>query len=239
MTVIETNSELFFEKFGYVVVKIPEIHKHIAFLAKEFEAVIRPRFKNDITSNRTLIKRFAESPGVMSIYQRPELLKLLKDIAGITYPVYCGPVVSHYTANDLTGSGYGIPWHQDYPSMGSSQNSVICWVALSESGPDTHGLNILPGCHKRGLLEGTQRDRGYEIDLQESHRNQDVIPELAAGDVIIMSSYTPHRTYVNESYSGWKLSFSHRFDCLNDADWMKRGYVNAYNISVDRELYLK
>ena len=122
MSTHKNKSASFFSDHGYVVVKIPALHEYIATIKKEFEDSIMPRFKENVAVNRSLIKRFAESPRVMSIYQKPELLELLENIAGITYPVYCGPIVSHYTANDLTGSAYGLPWHQDYPSMASSKN---------------------------------------------------------------------------------------------------------------------
>ena len=54
-----------------------------------------------------------------------------------------------------------------------------------------------------------------------------------------MSSYLPHRTFVNKNFEGWKLSISQRFDDLNDVDWAKRGYENAYETKVNREMYLR
>ena len=224
---------------GFVVIKIDEIREQILYLKKIFENTVHKNFNKNVTRNRNLIKRFTSAPSVMSIFQSLELLNLLKDIADIKNPVYCGPIVSHYTSNDETGGGYGLPWHQDYPSMASSKKSVVCWVAMSESGPDTHGLNILSGHHKTGLLKGDQRDKGYEVHYDRAYDESQIIPEMRAGDLIIMSSFTPHRTYCNDSYMGWKLSFSARFDCLDDEEWEKRDFVNAYNIEVDRQLYLE
>jgi len=216
-----------FEANGFVVVKIQDISEHIISLKKLFEDSVHSNFNDNVARNRNMIKRFTAGPKVMSIFQNQELLSLLNDIADIKNPVYCGPIVSHYTANDPTGGGYALPWHQDYPSMASSKKSVICWVALSSSGSKTHGLNILAGHHKMGLLPGDQKDQGYEVSYDDSYDKSQVIPEMDAGDLIIMSSYTPHRTYCNDSYLGWKLSFSARFDCLDDAEWGERGYVNA------------
>ena len=52
-----------------------------------------------------------------------------------------------------------------------------------------------------------------------------------------MSSFLPHKTFVNPGFEGWKLSISQRFDDLNDHEWALRGYKNAYTIAVDREMY--
>ena len=45
------------------------------------------------------------------------------------------------------------------------------------------------------------------------------------------------KTYVNKGTKNYKLSFSKRIDDFNCKEWGKRKFINAYNNSVDRELF--
>ena len=61
---------------------------------------------------------------------------------------------------------------------------------------------------------------------------------IKAGDLLIMSCFLPHRTFVHPNFKGWKLSLSQRYDDLADKDWRNRGYKNSYQVTVNRKLYL-
>ena len=53
-----------------------------------------------------------------------------------------------------------------------------------------------------------------------------------------MSSFLPHKTYVNPNTSKSKISLSRRVDDFGCKEWGKRDFVNAYSNQVDRQLYL-
>ncbi len=156
-------------------------------------------------------------------------------MVGCRSPVFCGPVVSHYTHTDLTGNSYGLPWHQDYPSMASSSNSVIVWISVNDCSLQTHSIEVAPGQHTKGVLPGVQRDNGYILNDQVFANSQ--VLKIFVGDVLLFSPYLPHRTFMNPVSSEYKLSFSRRFDDLDCPFWPARRFANAYNICVDRNLY--
>lgn len=219
---------------GYAIAQVPEIHAQVARLRQRFEQNFQGRFGDDPATNRNLLKRFADSIELATLFTSPALVDTVRAI-GIQEPVYCGPVVSHYTHSDQTGNSYGLPWHQDYPSMASSANSVIVWISVNDCNVNTHSIEVAPKRHAHGLLPGNQLDNGFV--LTEQAFDGSCVLEINAGDILVFSPYLPHRTYVNPASQAYKLSFSRRFDDLQCPYWPERKFANAYGVSVDRTLY--
>lgn len=218
-------------------VLIPDIFEHVGKIREHFCALYASRFDKDQNRNRELIKSFARDPLVGQIFCSPKLLEIIHSICSLEVPVFCGPTVSHYTSNDLTGKSFGIPLHQDYPSMASSKKSIICWISLNESGKNYHGIEVLKGFHNRGVLAGVQTESGYHLQQDSLDMSKIVNLDLMAGELLIISSYTPHRTYVNPNFDGWKLSISQRYDDLEDPMWFQNGFRTAYTTHVNRDLF--
>lgn len=228
-----------YKKYGFLIIKNKTLRSYIQNAKEIYLNNFKKRFGNDPKVNRELIKRFADHPNVSSIYTSKTMIEIIKKNIGFKIPIKCGPLVSHYTSNNKTGNSYGLPFHQDYPSMASSKQAIILWLNLVDSNEDTHGIELLPGLHRNGLLEGARDSSGYILE-KKFNEFVSVIPSIKAGDLLIMSCFLPHKTFVNPNYSesGWKLSLSQRFDDLADKNWAARGYQNAYKVVVDRELYL-
>jgi hypothetical protein len=225
-----------FHRDGYYIFRSKKISSYVKELKQVFDDVYLSRFSNELSVNRNLIKRFADSIDVNKLFVMDELLQMVR-MVGCRYPVYCGPVVSHFTSTDLTGNSYGLPWHQDFPSMASSNNAVIVWISVNDCSLETHSIAVAPGEHIHGILPGLQTDKGY-ILTDQSFKNNKVL-NILMGDVLIFSPYLPHSTFVNPRSADYKLSFSRRFDDLDCQRWPKKGYANAYGVSVDRTLYTK
>ena len=221
---------------GYAIARIPEIHAQAANLKQRFERDFQSRFGNDPLTNRNLIKRLADSIESAALFSSPALVDAVRSI-GIQEPVYCGPVVSHYTHSDHTGNSYGLPWHQDYPSMASSANSAIVWVSVNACSAQTHSMEVAPKRHSQGLLPGAQLDNGYVLS-EQSFADSSVL-DIQAGDILVFSPYLPHRTHINPTSQAYKLSFSRRLDDLQCPHWSERKFANAYGVSVNRTLYTR
>jgi hypothetical protein len=228
------NLQLKYHRDGYVIAHSEILRSQILALKSTFEEKFQRRFGNDLTINRNLIKRFADSIEIANLFASPELIAMIRSL-GLISPVYCGPVVSHYTHSDVTGNSYGLPWHQDFPSMASSSNAIVVWVSVNLCNIHTHSLEVGSGLHAQGLLPGEQLNKGYILSDQ-NFADSNVL-DIMIGDVLIFSPFLPHRTYVNPLSTDYKLSFSRRFDDLECPKWAERKFVNAFGVSVDRELY--
>jgi phytanoyl-CoA hydroxylase len=93
------------------------------------------------------------------------------------------------------GNADEFPWHQDngYTFI-QPQQYLTCWVALT----DTHETNgcpwVLPAMHRYGTLRHEMTDLGWECG---GDRAKAVVVPAKAGDIVVFSSLTPHRTGPN------------------------------------------
>lgn len=93
------------------------------------------------------------------------------------------------------GNPEEFPWHQDNGySFVTPQNYLTCWVALTDATIDNGCPWVMPGVHKNGTLKHWLTDLGFQC-LKDS---EGAVPvEAKAGDIVVFSSLTPHRTGPN------------------------------------------
>jgi Phytanoyl-CoA dioxygenase (PhyH) len=224
-----------FEKQGFLIAATPDLQASMRSIRARFESRFLARFHDDPLRNRNVIKLLAEDIGVKRFFCSTDIVAMLNDSLKIEEPVQTGPIVTHYTASDATGNSYGLPYHQDWPSMGTSTRGVIAWTSITDVGRSGPGLRIIPGSHLHGLWPGAQTDTGYVLNQQEIDGFQDV--EIEAGQILFMSPFLVHKTRTSPS-NDWKLSLSCRFDDFECRDWDRRNFVSAYRTIVDRQVYL-
>ena len=223
-------------RLGYVVLASEPLQARMRAIKARFEQRFLTQFTTDAVRNRHIVKLLAEDIDVKRFFSSEELVDALRAHAGIVEAVQTGPVVTHYTASDLTGNNYGLPFHQDWPSMGTSTRGVIAWTSIGDIGRAGPGLRIVPGSQTRGLWPGKQTDAGYVLDDQDVAGALDV--EVQAGQILLMSPFLVHKTKVSDA-AGWKLSLSCRFDDFSCETWNRRNFVSAYRTTVDRGVYLQ
>lgn len=226
-------------KDGYIILSLPSVTESVQRLSEIFFTDFITKFTDNTLANRNIIKRFADLPETRNLFSSHLLIDVIRNQLGLEYPVFCGPTVTHYTSLDLTGGGYSLPYHQDYPSMASSANSIILWITLTPSSPSSHGIELLPGSHRHHVLPGNQTERGFVTTQEVNEGFESFIPNVNVGEVLAMSPFLVHRTYLNPEFQGRKLSISQRFDDFKNKEWAEKGYNNAYQVTVDRELYRK
>lgn len=224
---------------GLAILRVDGICGRIEEVRGQFSRFVLSRMSDDISFNRALIKNFVMLPEVREVFCDRDLLSNIASLSGIETPTFLGPTVSHFTSNDITGSGFGLPMHQDFPSMASSASGLVVWFALSDCNADSHSIRFLRGRHRTGLLTGAQTHNGYILSPEYQDDGDIRILNVRFGDVVVFSSFTPHATYVNPDFNGWKLSISQRMDDFSDKEWLESGLPNAYENSVDRNLYIK
>jgi phytanoyl-CoA hydroxylase len=89
-----------------------------------------------------------------------------------------------------------FPWHQDngYTYI-EPQAYLTCWIALTEATLENGCPWIAAGAHQQGTLAHRLTDLGYVCFDQDGP--EAVAVPAKAGDIVVFSSLTPHRTGPN------------------------------------------
>ena len=93
------------------------------------------------------------------------------------------------------GNPEEFPWHQDNGySFVVPQDYLTCWIPLVNTTVENGCPWVMPGVHKQGTVKHWSTDLGFQCLTNAD----DAIPvEAKAGDVVVFSSLTPHRTGPN------------------------------------------
>jgi phytanoyl-CoA hydroxylase len=127
--------------------------------------------------------------------------------------------------------------HQDWRSMQGSLDSVVVWVPLMNIDRSLGALEIIPGSHKRGLLQADMID-GYGR-VEEAVTASDLVPvEVEAGDALFFSAFLLHQsgTSVGDAIR-WSCHF--RYNNLHEPTFIERGFPHPYIYKPQEELITK
>jgi ectoine hydroxylase-related dioxygenase (phytanoyl-CoA dioxygenase family) len=93
------------------------------------------------------------------------------------------------------GNPEEFPWHQDNGyTFTEPQQYLTCWVPLTDATLDNGCPWVVPGAHRYGTLHHDVMPLGLEC--LKAPENAVAVP-AKAGDIVVFSSLTPHRTGPN------------------------------------------
>lgn len=99
-------------------------------------------------------------------------------------------------------------WHSDVARHDGSACStlrVTAWIPLSDAGPDSGGLELVPGTRDRPVPH-VERDGGIRIDEDALAGLETAMPTVRAGECLLIDRFTPHRALANLSgRTRWSL----------------------------------
>jgi ectoine hydroxylase-related dioxygenase (phytanoyl-CoA dioxygenase family) len=132
----------------------------------------------------------AKSQALRAFSVHPVFQDLCADLVGPKARLYWDQAVYK-----KPGNLEEFPWHQDNGyTYTEPQQYLTCWVALSDATQENGCPWVVPGLHKMGTLKHWMTPLGWRC-LTEA---PDAVPVPAkAGDVVVFSSLTPHRTGPN------------------------------------------
>jgi ectoine hydroxylase-related dioxygenase (phytanoyl-CoA dioxygenase family) len=109
----------------------------------------------------------------------------------------------------------GYKLHQDYISWKSFPTTFVTVIVAIDAADASNGATeVFPGYHRQGCL--TARDGNYHQLPDESvDPATGVVLELAPGDVVVFSGYTPHRSAANRS-PHWRRLLYLSYNALSD-----------------------
>jgi ectoine hydroxylase-related dioxygenase (phytanoyl-CoA dioxygenase family) len=95
------------------------------------------------------------------------------------------------------GALQDFPWHQDNGyTFVEPQQYLTCWIPLTDATLENGCPWVAPGLHRRGTLAHWMTGTGWRC-LDDA---PDAVPcPVRAGDVLVFSSLTPHRTGPNRT----------------------------------------
>jgi hypothetical protein len=140
----------------------------------------------------------ADSPPAMTVLieelRRAGIVQAIEDYLG--EPAYLS--VGKSTLRKVPPTS-GAGWHQDGAFLGADIRTVNCWLALSDCGEDSPGLDIYPGRLDYIVETGTQ-DAPYAWAVGdavvEALPRRWAAPRFKAGDALFFDQLMLHRTGV-------------------------------------------
>jgi len=140
-----------------------------------------------ITFTKHLVQR---SEFLRELSHSPVILDLCHDLVGPDVRLYWDQAVYK-----KPGQPEEFPFHQDNSyTFIEPQQYLTCWIALTDTDENNGCPWVLPGMHRRGTLAHEVTPHGWRCLLP----SEDAVPVRArAGDIVVFSSLTPHRTGPN------------------------------------------
>ena len=132
----------------------------------------------------------AKSPALNAFSRHPVLAKIARDTLGPKPRLYWDQAVYKKPGNPEE-----FPWHQDngYTYI-EPQQYLTCWIALTDATRENGCPWVMPGLHRKGTLAHEPTPLGWQC-LRDGDGAVPV--EAKAGDIVVFSSLTPHRTGPN------------------------------------------
>jgi hypothetical protein len=87
------------------------------------------------------------------------------------------------------------PWHSDVARDDGTDCSRVCvtaWIPLSDAGPESGGLEVIPGRRSSPLPH--QEEHAFSISECELVGQEAVRPFCPLGSVLFLDRFTPHRS---------------------------------------------
>lgn len=247
--VISDEQILFYRQQGYLVVPNllteAEISQFLAFEDQDHGP-----------SWRSNLRHHVDTPVWNHLATHPNVVHVAKQLAEGALRVVQTMYLEKAPAGKESVGGAGIALHQDLHYLPCEPASLMaCWMALSDTDGENGGLCVVPGSHKKGMLEthrnaDTDHD-SWEIDylmrdrdgkewtermysFQISNLNESDILRLTVpqGAGVFFTGATVHGSYANRSMNRYRRAFATHY--ITEGSWMYRADVQDTMSATDR-----
>jgi len=178
------------------------------------------QLKSDPTGKTLSLRKIQEvflvEPVFRDIFSQDKLLDPVEDLIG--------PNIYYHSSKLMckpANGGRRKPWHQDF-AYWSTMNcqQVTMWVAIDKATRENGCMQVIPGSHKRGLIEHHHLE-DFQIKEDGIATENIVVAEMNPGDTLIFSVLTLHASDPN-------LSTKSRLSAIIDYDSRPRPDKRSY-----------
>ena len=153
---------------------------------------------------------YLEEPDFAEVAASEKILDVAEDLIGTEI---------YYHSSKLmfkpAGGGRRKPWHQDWAYWSHmTQKQVTVWMAIDEATRENGCIQLVPGSHKRGLVEH-HHGEDFMIDEDQIDPSQIAYAEMKPGDVLFFDVLMLHASDPNRSDKP-------RLSCIIDFDSQPR-----------------
>ena len=200
-------------------------------------------FNADIKSYIAFVRHISKLLSIQDLMFEPSIRTFVKKLGLSLLSVPTSPVVSIMSEKLKIHDGYyGLPPHQDWPSMQGSLDATVIWAPLMDVSAAKFPLQVIPKSHERGMWDGVNTTSAREIDAKLYREDDFKSVELSRGDVVFMTTFTVHQTgvtHAGKECSGLRIACNTRIENSAEATFIKRQFPCAYRRTVERELVTK
>lgn len=156
-------------------------------------------------------------PLFLRYMQRPIFRDLCRRVYG-DVPIACFRAMF---MNKPARRGTYLPWHQDRWSFLDRDPLITIWTAFDPATVANGCVQIIPGSHKKGLINPQDQSGflGEEHIEQHCPKDQITFLELEAGEVVLLHNWLLHSSEVNNTDTP-RRAFS---TCYMDAGTQRSG----------------
>ena len=148
-----------------------------------------------------------QDPAIREFVTRPEFVAITTQLLGPDTDLYWNQSVFKQPEGEKE-----FPWHQDdgYTPVTPSPYLTL-WLALNDATPENGCISVLPGSHRRGLVEHRPSPIGLVCHSADDP-DQGVKVPVKAGSMAVFQSLTMHKSGPNVSAGPRKayvIQYSH------------------------------
>jgi len=205
----------------------------------DFDTALSELFRKDMNGYLAAAKATQLCPKLHNLGSGERMVGLVRSF-GLEQPIIAVRPVVHILSDALQvpGGYHRTPPHQDWRSVQGSLDALVVWLPLVEVTAQFGALEVLPGSHRRGLLETRSDPFGNVVDESQLEADEFIPVSVEPGDAVVFSMFTVHRTG-KEQRPGIRWAVSLRYNNAAAPDYVAHGYPNPFVYRSQDELLIE
>ena len=244
-----------FSEFGYVILKKIFNNKEIQniknaiyaplailsnqvdkkdILWEDIEKLSVKLKQNSTSAYLNAIRISQNDPKILASSNNENLLNGLRSI-GLSHPVVSlKPFLVLVSPELYVEGGYNLrPYHQEWPVIQGSEDSVVSWTALHDVDERHNAVELIPNSHKDQLRNYSITSCGTTVTRESMPEDKPIRIHLKAGETLVFSSFMIHRS--SPKGRNFRAALTIRYNNLNSEKFIKRFFKDPYKLEIDRD----